>query len=197
MRYIRIFSELSNQVRYSAQKRILIEIAVIKLCRPQMEEDTGSVLSRLIQLEKKIEEGVIQPKAAGPAASFVSDRSDTEQTAAENPILPKAISEDIRKVVQNWHSIVSQMPGSLGVFMKKARLSVGDNDVLLIVLDDPILCEMLTEEERQKEITDSISKSIGKEVAIQFRYQDTDQPFETTYVDLEQIIHTEIEYEDF
>ena len=69
--------------------------------------------------------------------------------------------------------------------------------MLLIVLDDPILCEMLTEEERQKEITDSISKSIGKEVAIQFRYQDTDQPFETTYVDLEQIIHTEIEYEDF
>ena len=32
MRYIRIFSELSNQIRYAVQKRILIEIAVIKLC---------------------------------------------------------------------------------------------------------------------------------------------------------------------
>ena len=30
-RYIRIFSELSNQVKYSSQKRILIEIALIKL----------------------------------------------------------------------------------------------------------------------------------------------------------------------
>lgn len=29
MRYIRIFSELSNQVKYSSQKRILIEIAII------------------------------------------------------------------------------------------------------------------------------------------------------------------------
>ena len=35
MRYIRIFSELSNQVKYSSQKRILIEIAIIKLCKPQ------------------------------------------------------------------------------------------------------------------------------------------------------------------
>ena len=34
MRYIRIFSELSNQVKYSSQKRILIEIAIIKLCKP-------------------------------------------------------------------------------------------------------------------------------------------------------------------
>ena len=34
MRYIRIFSELSNQIRYAVQKRILIEIAVIKLCKP-------------------------------------------------------------------------------------------------------------------------------------------------------------------
>ena len=36
IRYIRIFSELSNQIKYSTQKRILLEIALIKLCRPQM-----------------------------------------------------------------------------------------------------------------------------------------------------------------
>ena len=43
MRYIRIFSELSNQIRYAVQKRILIEIAVIKLCKPEMEKDYGSL----------------------------------------------------------------------------------------------------------------------------------------------------------
>ena len=36
MRYIRIFSELSNQIKYATQKRILIEINVIKLCKPEM-----------------------------------------------------------------------------------------------------------------------------------------------------------------
>ena len=32
MRYIRIFSDLSNQIRFATQKRVLVEIALIKLC---------------------------------------------------------------------------------------------------------------------------------------------------------------------
>ena len=34
MRYIRVFSELSGQLRYATQKRVLVEIALIKLCKP-------------------------------------------------------------------------------------------------------------------------------------------------------------------
>ena len=50
MRYIRIFSELSNQVKYSSQKRILIEIAIIKLCKPAMETNMDSITDRLAKL---------------------------------------------------------------------------------------------------------------------------------------------------
>ena len=53
MRYIRVFSELSGQLRYSAQKRVLTEIALIRLCRPQMETGLDSVLERVRQLKKK------------------------------------------------------------------------------------------------------------------------------------------------
>ena len=44
IRYIHIFSELSGQIRYAAQKRILVEIALIKLCKPEMETDQEAVL---------------------------------------------------------------------------------------------------------------------------------------------------------
>ena len=44
MRYIRVFSELSNQMRYATQKRVLVEIGLIKLCRPAMETNLDSVL---------------------------------------------------------------------------------------------------------------------------------------------------------
>ena len=47
MRYVRIFSELSNQIRQSSQKRVLIEIALIKLCLPQMEQDYEAIVDRL------------------------------------------------------------------------------------------------------------------------------------------------------
>ncbi len=187
MRYIRIFSELSSQVRYSTQKRILIEIAVIKLCRPQMEEDVSSILARLTQLEKKLEGGVVQPAVVMPEPTADLPKAP----------LPKAISEDIREVVENWRNIVSQMPHTIRVFMQKAHLSVGEDDVLMIVLDDSILCDMLSEEERLKEITDTISKCIGKQIQIQIKYNNTGQSFEQAFVDLEQMIHTEIEYEDF
>src|SRR5699024_3902456 len=43
MRYIRIFSELSGQMRYSSQKRVLLEVAIVKLCKPSMERNLDSI----------------------------------------------------------------------------------------------------------------------------------------------------------
>ena len=69
MRYIRILSDLSSQIRYASQKRILIEIAVIKLCKPQMETSYDSLIDRLTTLEEKLEEGI-------PAQVSEGKRSD-------------------------------------------------------------------------------------------------------------------------
>lgn len=63
MRYIRIFSELSNQLRYASQKRVLIELALIKLTKPQMEPNLDSILQRLNELEDRLDEGIaLQPE---------------------------------------------------------------------------------------------------------------------------------------
>ena len=61
MRYIRVFSELQGQLRYASQKRVLLEIALIKLCKPQMEPNYDSLLQRLAQLEAKVERGIVMP----------------------------------------------------------------------------------------------------------------------------------------
>ncbi len=197
MRDIRIFSELSNQVKYSSQKRILIEIAIIKLCRPSMEDDYESILVRLSQIEKKLETAPMQT----PLHETASDVKETKISKSESkpkskPKLQKAVPEDIRQAVKNWQRIVSDMPGMTRIYMQKARLSLGGDDMLLIVLDDPIGAEMLSNEEHRQEIADIISRNIGKEIQIQIQANETDQPFEETYVDLAQVIHMDIEYED-
>ena len=75
MRYIRILSELSGQIKYSSQKRVLIEIALIKLAKPAMERDVSSLNNRIAILEKKIEEGNftvnvgVAPQAAGKSGT--------------------------------------------------------------------------------------------------------------------------------
>lgn len=55
LRSIRIFSELSNQIRYATQKRVTLEIAIIKMTTPQMEQDMESLLERIRSLEEQVE----------------------------------------------------------------------------------------------------------------------------------------------
>ena len=85
MRFIRIFSELSNNIRYATNKRVLLELALIKLCKPEAESDELSLVERIRKLERALERGaVMQPaavpgNAAGqggyPAASYCAEDS--------------------------------------------------------------------------------------------------------------------------
>ena len=59
MRYIRIFSELSGTIRYAVNKRVMLEMALIKLCRPEAEKDELSIAERLRRLEKRLEDGAV------------------------------------------------------------------------------------------------------------------------------------------
>ena len=105
MRYIRIFSELGSQIKYASQKRILIEIAIIKLCKPEMEKDYTSLVDRIDSLEKKLEKGVVMA-APGSARQGVGGSA---QGAQGGPLpkaeLPKAIPEDVKQVLTNWGGI--------------------------------------------------------------------------------------------
>ena len=112
IRYIRIFSELSSQIRYAAQKRILLEIAIIKLCRPQMEKDLSALNERMDDMEQKLESGAFV--SAAPQSAAVPVTGGTQAPAAQAPEktqLPKAIPEDIKQVMNNWRSVISEMGG--------------------------------------------------------------------------------------
>ena len=100
IRYIRVFSELSSQVKFASQKRIMVEIAIIKRCRPQMEKSYDSVLDRINSIEKKLEKGI-------PVAAQAAQTQDMQQAAASEPIVkkefPKAIPQDISEPVSYTH----------------------------------------------------------------------------------------------
>lgn len=69
MRYIRIFSELSNSIRYSTNKRVLLEMALIKICKPEAERDELSLVERIRKLEKRLEQGFVPAGAAYPGGT--------------------------------------------------------------------------------------------------------------------------------
>ena len=50
-RYIRVLSELANEMKYGNNRRVLLEVALIRLCRPQMDRDYDALVNRLHNLE--------------------------------------------------------------------------------------------------------------------------------------------------
>ncbi|MCD8397093.1 MAG: DNA polymerase III subunit gamma/tau [Lachnospiraceae bacterium] len=83
MRYIRIFSELSNSIRYATNKRVQVEMALIKLCTPQAESDEISLVERIRRLERIIEQGVVMPgtRAGQGGAAGIYGAGDASGTA--------------------------------------------------------------------------------------------------------------------
>ena len=63
---IALLRYISNQIRTATQKRVLLEVGFIKLCRPEMESDTESLSERIRQLEDKIAQGIPMIPANGP-----------------------------------------------------------------------------------------------------------------------------------
>lgn len=193
MRYIHVFSELSNQIKYSTQKRVLIEIAIIKLCRPAMEEDYSALLQRIDDLEKRLENGVY---VANVPAGADNALAEPVSPAHKKPELPKAVSEDIRRIVKNWNLVLGDLSGLIRNYLKRALLSAGSENELLIVLEDAVASEFLNEAEHIEEITQAIEKNIGKQVMIRITANETGQPSGEAYADLKELIRMDIDVEE-
>jgi len=55
--FINIMQETSGKIKYASTKRIVLEVAIIKLCTPQMRQDEGALRERLSDIEAKLEQG--------------------------------------------------------------------------------------------------------------------------------------------
>ena len=193
MRYIRVLSELSGQIRYAAQKRVLIEVALIKLCKPSMEKDQESLLDRIRQLEDKIEKGIPLQEAQGQQTG----QKHTPVVPKERVPLPKAIPEDVRAAAGKWASVVAQMGNPMKTYLKNARLSLGNDQKMMVVLEDGIAYDYMAKQPEHKRILqDMLSDAVGKEIEVTIQGLDAEQSFEGTFPDISQVIHMEIEEDD-
>ncbi len=191
-RYIRVFSELANQMRYSSQKRIVLEIALIKLCKPQMEQDYESLMERIKQLEQKLEQGM----TAVPVKKADIPVVQEAKTQAAPRTLPKAIPEEIRQAVKDWRNIVSSMPGLTRSYLNKAKLTLGSGNELVLVFADGMAADYCAKEMEHRQLEDAVAEYLGKQVTIVIKQEGSDRPLDETYIDLEQVIKMDITYEE-
>ena len=178
IRYIRILSELDNQIRYASNKRVLVEIAIIKLCRPAIEPDVSEIMGRLEKLESQVEKGITVSINNANASSSSGASNATNEKVVEK-VVPKALPEDIKKVVASWKSIVDAIPSKpLKSMMLNTKLNITEENGNLVIAYDErkadsnesgVIKFLLAEDEeinKLKLLEDTIEKSVGKHVNI-------------------------------
>lgn len=195
LRYIRVFSELSGQIRFATQKRVLLEVTLIKMCVPAMETNQDSILDRLRVVEEKVEQGAFVARSSTDQMMQTA-MGEERKKPMQKPELPCAIPDDIKEVVKNFRSIADEASGLLRTYLRKAKLSLGGENRLMIVLPEQMDAQIVGEESRRQELEDLIESRINKKVEIEVRCVEQGRHFEDTFVDIEKKINMDIIVED-
>lgn len=183
MRYIRIFSELSNQIKYASQKRVLVEIALIKLCQPVMEINLDSLFDRVRVLEEKLKNGILMaPAPVTPShkemLSSYQNREPEETSAALQAEKPeKAAPEDLQYVKKNWNAIIRETKGLLQQMLLESMPKYDGNTgepVLYVEFRNFLAQTCIDNPENIQILKNVIKKKTGKEVEVRMLLKDND-----------------------
>ena len=202
MRYIRIFSELSNQIKYASQKRVLVEIALIKLCQPVMEMNLDSLYDRVRVLEEKLRNGVMVQSV--PAENYGQTRTENvqEQIPEEEIVKPeKAAPEDLQYIKKNWNSIIRDTKGLLQQMLLDSVPKYDGNTgepILYVEFQNFLAQTCIDNPENLEMLKNAVRKKIGKEVEIKMILKNSETAHKNSglaEISVDDLIHKNINME--
>ena len=211
MRYIRVFSEVLNQIRFAAQKRVLVELAFIRLTKPEMEQSMDAVLERLERLERQMEEGIpaapwpgnmagdgsqpALPQAVQPQAPSLESREAEPRTVT----LPKAQLEDLNLIRNEWGKIVREMGMSIRPSFRETVVEPAGDSCLCIVFSDAMNFSMGSRPSILGDLERHVEQAYGKSIYFKARLRENGERLDTRFItdeELRENIHMDITIED-
>ncbi len=185
MRYIRVLSTLSDQLRNATQKRVMTEIAMIRLCRPQMERDNDSMIDRIRSLEQQLANGVVV--AAGSAGADPATAGSAAVADLTKRPFPDARPEEVDAVLKQWNEVLSLLdPMRRQFYQTVTPTATADGELLLVVdiaagSDGSLAYSVLTSETAQQEFQQVLNNFTGANVKVRVESNQTGVPAEKLY----------------
>ena len=207
MRSLRIFSDLSGRMRFASDKRTLLEMAMIRVTRPQTQTDLSAVLERVRQLEKQVAEGVVVQNAvqgtSGPAAAAAEEEENVFAS------VPPAAPADLQEISRAWKGIARGVSSKfLQNLLPEAGLKFdpGDEAGNLLVISFPdfrgerYVKNSADAQKLSGELEQLIAQKTGKHARIMFTLANEEQKgnYRTIQVEekIKDHIHMDIAIED-
>lgn len=199
MRYIRIFSELSNNIRYATQKQVMLELAVIKLCIPAMEQNYDSIVQRLDDLTKKVEDVLADPqiiaaaREAGEGGKNGSDRGQQESEQADRQAfeamkasLPQATLQELQAIASRKEEVYARLEPALANLLRLSDVRINkDRQTIVILLDENNRGLLEQSEEDRLMIENAFAEVTERQIHVEYRVKQANKGNETNLFPME------------
>jgi DNA polymerase-3 subunit gamma/tau len=205
MRYIRVMSELANDLKFSTQKRIKVEIALIKLTRPAMEQraDLSEMLSRIALLEQSVNDTKEQLKSG----TFTVQKSqntgrESQENTHENAKVQKrviqALPDDIKQLAAQWDSVVHSMDDPLSrTHLLSSHVTLAeDGQSLELMFHSLSAYNYFAREEQKQQLVQLIEERTGLTVNLIVTKLEDAQDFQNRFTDIRESVNMDIEVDD-
>ncbi|MCQ2491474.1 MAG: DNA polymerase III subunit gamma/tau [Lachnospiraceae bacterium] len=208
MRYIRVLSELLNEIKYSTNKRVLTEVAFIKLCKPQMEHNYDSILERLRQMEEKISELESRPVVAVQPAKEPLSGTQTVKVHEEELVKEKiqktfepATLAELKAISKQWSDLKTKVHPRVRIYLRSARMIVREDSehLCLLFANDDFGKDgkrYFEGEGNLKAFEEQLSNLVQKKLILEYQLDEKTQVENEDYFDLDKIVNMEIEYQN-
>lgn len=149
--YINILQEAAGKINYATTKRIVLEVALIKMCKPQMQQGVETLENRIAELEKQLENAMTNQKIVyvqgDGMENAVSTPSPSKPQLSDEGLSEKIIDNlksrykeadfsEIMTVVNSWNLIKQNAIKLTRIFMDKVSVRASDKpstiDVVII-----------------------------------------------------------------
>lgn len=198
MMYIRVLSELANELKFSSQKRIKLEVTLIKLMKPAMgaKEDVSDIMGRLSVLEaqmqdalNKLKNGVIPAGVNSVAVENPFNKANTEEKAVEKRII-EALPEDMEAIAKQWDSIVYSIDDPMArTFLLQSNVTLTqDNSALEIMFKSTSAYNAFSREEDRQRLEELIEERTGISVNIKITKLDDNEDFQNRFTDIRELV---------
>ena len=173
-----VLQDALSRMGRTAQTRVELEMAAIKLCSPELDRSLDAILARLDRLEAQVRSGAVVPPAGeekAPASELQAALTRVQKTPPQKPATPPqdASQQDRPKkpvvpfapwpqVLEALRHVNTALHGAL--ISTEAYL---DGEIVLIDCQDPLFLEMIRSNDyAKKSIHQALLSGAGRDYRI-------------------------------
>lgn len=166
LRAIEILSSLESELRYSGQARIIVELALIKVCRPETSEDIEALRDMVDSLQKRLESGSFEVKSTSPQKESKHLQPSAQKTATKPA--PAVIEGPLADAWKAYLNELKKTDVRMYGFLKNTTFSqTGDNTAdIIFSAKDSIFAQSLEKLNKKEAIQSALSDKTGKSIVL-------------------------------